>query len=256
MESETLQPALYLLPTGMSDASPEEVLPRHNIEILKKIRNFVVENVRTARRWIRRCDPAFSFEGVEFTELNKRTSPAEIGAMLEPLRKGLPIGVMSEAGCPAVADPGADIVAVAQKEGLKVVPLVGPSSILLSLMGSGFNGQSFCFHGYLPIEDKERQMAIRKLEKESERENRTQIFIETPYRNHKLMEVLLSTLAPDTRLCVAVDLTAPTEQITTRTVSAWHGAKYDLNKRPAIFLFYRGLNTQRGELIAGTKRKK
>lgn len=239
MEDTQLTPALYLLPVGLGDTSPTEILPARNIEIMRKIRHFIVENIRTARRCIRRCDPEFSFDNVEFMELNIHTPPEEVSRMLAPLREGVPMGVMSEAGCPAVADPGADVVAIAQREGLKVVPLVGPSSILMGLMGSGFNGQSFCFHGYLPINDKEKRNVLLKLERDSESANRTQIFIETPYRNNKLLALMTETLSPDTKVCVACNITAPDETIETRTVAQWKKAEYDFSKRPSIFLLFR-----------------
>lgn len=251
-----MTPALYLLPVGMSDASPSAVIPAQNIVILRQIRHFVVENIRTARRWIRRCDPAFSFEGVEFFELNTRTPATEVAAMLQPLRQGFPLGVMSEAGCPAVADPGADIVAEAQREGFRIIPLVGPSSILMGLMGSGFNGQSFCFHGYLPLDEKEKRNALLALERESERLNRTQIFIETPYRNNKLLELICSTLSPDTLVCVACNITDPEkESILTHKVSEWKKANYDYNKQPVIFLLFRQKLASAEGLIYTTKHK-
>lgn len=259
MTETPLSPALYLLPTGMSDTAPENVIPELNIEILKGISNFVVENTRTARRWIRRCDPIFNFDNVEFTELNTRTPAEEVQKMLQPLREGKPVGVMSEAGCPAVADPGADLVAQAQKEGFKVVPLVGPSSIMMGLMGSGFNGQSFCFHGYLPIEEDNRRRKLQALEKESGKENRTQIFIETPYRNNKLLELMTEVLSPDTKICVAADITdRDRETILTRTVSEWKKMKYDYSKRPAIFLIYREDFKNSGLIYStkGSKRRK
>lgn len=255
MENTANSPALYLLPSGMSDAAPERVIPHYNIDVMRGLRYFVVENVRTARRWIRRCDPSFSFEGVEFAELNTHTLAADVGSLLLPLRDGHSVGVISEAGCPAVADPGADIVAAAQREGYRVVPLVGPSSILMSVMGSGFNGQSFCFHGYLPIEEKDKRQVLQKLERESERENRTQIFIETPYRNNKMLQLLVETLQPDTLVCVAADITDPEkESILTLSVSQWRTQKYDYPKRPAIFLIYRGFAARRGELLYSTKK--
>lgn len=240
MVDHKLDTALYLIPVGLSDASPDAVTPPLNIEVIKGLRSFIVENVRTARRWIRRCIPDFSFDGVEFAELNTHTPPEEIRGMLAPLRAGLPVGVMSEAGCPAVADPGADVVAIAREEGFRVVPLVGPSSILMSLMASGFNGQSFCFHGYLPIGENEKRDTLRRLEKESERENRTQIFIETPYRNNALLRLMCETLRPDTLVCVAADITSPdAESIVTDTVARWCRKTADYAKRPAIFLIYR-----------------
>lgn len=236
----SLNPALYLLPTALSDAPVSHYIPDWNLEIMGQLRYFIVENMRTARRWIRLCDPSFSFNNITMMELNRHTPADHLTAMLEPLRRGEAVGLMSEAGCPAVADPGADIVAIAQKEGLKVVPMVGPSSILLSLMASGFNGQSFCFHGYLPIDDSERRKALLRLEKESEKDNRTQIFIETPYRNNRLLLMMAEVLQPDTRICVAVDITDPqNESILTKTASEWKSTRYDINKRPAIFLLYR-----------------
>lgn len=249
--------ALYLLPVGLSDARPEDVIPSGGIEILKTLRYFVVENLRTARRWIKRCDPGFSFEGVEIVELNEHTSPGEVYAMLEPLRNGHSVGVMSEAGCPAVADPGADIVAIAQRERLKVVPLAGPSSILMSLMASGFNGQSFCFHGYLPVDDKEKRQMLLRLERESERENRTQIFIETPYRNNRLLQLMTDTLAPDTRICVASEITdSEKESILTKTVAEWRKSEFDYGKKPTIFLLYRGNTLRASRSIHGRGDKK
>lgn len=254
MTERKISPALYLLPIGLSDAPPFKVIPEYNIQVMKEIRHFVVENVRTARRWIKRCCPEFNIDGTEFTELNTRTPASDVARMLDPLRQGNPIGVMSEAGCPAVADPGADIVAIAQKEGLKVVPLVGPSSILLGLMGSGFNGQSFCFHGYLPIDDADRRRQLIKLETESERENRTQIFIETPYRNNRLIPMMAETLRPDTAMCVACNLTDEgKELIITKTAAEWRMNEHDYSKLPAIFLIYRGLKKE--GLIYSTKSK-
>lgn len=252
-----METALFLIPVGLSDAKPQTVIPEGNLQIMRQLRYFVVENLRTARRWIRRCDPGFSFEGVEMVELSEHTPAQEVSAMLRPLREGNPIGVMSEAGCPAVADPGADIVAIAQNEGLKVVPLVGPSSILMGLIASGFNGQSFCFHGYLPIDEKEKREKLLRLERESERESRTQIFIETPYRNNRLLELMTTVLAPDTRICVASDITDPEkESIKSKTVSDWRSSDYDYSKRPTIFLLYRGgVGRRTGEERRGKRKR-
>ena len=233
-----IETALYMIPVGMSDARPDCVVPPVNIEICRELRYFIVENVRTARRWLRRCDPGFSFDGVTFFELNRHTERKEIFSMLEPLRQGNPMGVMSEAGCPGVADPGAEAVAIARKEGLRVVPLVGPSSILMSLMASGFNGQSFCFNGYLPIDDTERREALKRLEAESNSYGRTQIFIETPYRNNKMLEAVCEVLRPETRLCVACCITDPEhESIKTMSIDEWRHERSNYNKLPVIFLF-------------------
>lgn len=234
-----LAAALYLIPVNISDAPLRDTLPDGNIDIIRGIRHFIAENVRTARRFLKKCDPAFDIAATTFYELNRHTDLAEVGSYLEPIRNGLPVGVMSEAGCPAVADPGAVAVSIAQREGLKVVPLVGPSSILMALMASGFNGQGFSFNGYLPIEPKEREKRLKDLEALSRRLDMTQIFIETPYRNNKMVESLVRSLRGDTMLCVACDITDPErETIVSRPVAKWKGAKYDFDKRPAIFLIY------------------
>lgn len=189
--------------------------------------------------FLKRCDPSFDIGSVTFYELNRHTDLTEVSSYLNPLREGVPMGVMSEAGCPAVADPGALPVSIAQREGLRVVPLVGPSSILLSLMASGFNGQGFSFNGYLPIDPRERERKLRELEQQSQKLDMTQIFIETPYRNNRMVASLASTLKGSTRLCVACDITdQENESIVTMPVSKWKTAKYDYDKRPAIFLIY------------------
>ena len=234
-----IEAALYLIPVNISDAPLHDVLPDGNSVLLKGIRHFIVENVRTARRFLKRIDPAFDIASTTFYELNRHTDPAEVSSFLDALRKGEPVGVMSEAGCPAVADPGALAVSIAQREGLKVVPLVGPSSILMALMASGFNGQGFSFNGYLPIDSKERERKLKELEATSKKADRTQIFIETPYRNNKMIESLISTLRGDTLVCVACDITDPEkETIKTMPASRWRKASYDFDKRPAIFLIY------------------
>lgn len=232
-----LSVALYLVPVDISGAPLADVLPAGNLETVRTLRHFIVENVRTARRFLKRCDPAFPIAETTFYELNRHTDPADVSSYLDPLRAGTPVGVMSEAGCPAVADPGADLVAIAQREGLRVIPLVGPSSILMALMASGFNGQGFAFNGYLPIEPKERQRRLRDLEAISRKAGMTQIFIETPYRNNRLVAFLADTLSPATRLCVACDITDPDrESIVTLPAKAWKTRKFDYDKRPAIFL--------------------
>lgn len=234
-----LHKALYLIPVNLSDGPLGDCLPALNFEVISHLKYFIVENVRTARRFIKRCNPSADIGEMTFFELNRHTDEGEIHSFLNPLRNGMPMGVMSEAGCPGVADPGAQVVSIAQAEGMKIVPLVGPSSILLSLMGSGFNGQTFSFHGYLPIEPKDRERKIRELEDLSGRHNMTQIFIETPYRNNKLLDSLIKTLRRDTKICVACDLTDPeNETIITRTVSDWKKSEYNFDKRPAIFLIY------------------
>lgn len=234
-----LSPALYLIPVELSGAPLDSVLPCGNLNIVKNLRCFVVENLRSARRFLRRWDPAFPIDECEFHELNTHTERAGIGRWLEPLRQGQPIGLMSDAGCPAVADPGSDLVAIAQREGLRVVPLVGPSSILLALMASGFNGQGFSFNGYLPVGADERAARLQELERVARRTGMTQIFIETPYRNNKLLEQMSRVLHPDTLVCVACSLTDPEhESVLTRRASQWKAGGYDYDKRPAIFLMH------------------
>ena len=234
-----MQAALYLIPVTLGDTPIDRVLPNHNREVIAGISHFVVENIRSARRFLRRSNPDIVIDDLTFYTLDEHTRIEEISAFLAPLRQGLPVGVISEAGCPAIADPGADLVAIAQREGLPVVPLVGPSSILMSLMASGFNGQSFAFNGYLPVVPNERTRRIKQLEQRAYSEDQTQIFIETPYRNHKLIEELVRICRPTTRLCVACDISCEGEEIHTRTMAQWKKAQYDIQKRPAIFLIYK-----------------
>ncbi len=234
-----METALYLIPVTLGDTSLERVLPAHNKEIVSGIRHFIVENVRTTRRFLRQMDSQFDIDGSQFFELNKHTTPEAVSGFLKPLIAGNPMGVISEAGCPAVADPGADVVAIAQRKGLKVVPLVGPSSIILSVMASGFNGQSFAFHGYLPIKPDERIKKLKQLEQRIYNENQTQLFIETPYRNAKMVEDILKNCRPQTKLCIAANITCDDEYVCTKTVKEWHGKVPDLSKIPSIFLLYK-----------------
>ena len=182
---------LYLIPTSLSDSSLRQILPDGNADIVSQLKVFIVENIRTARRFLKQIDQNINIDSLQFFELNQHTDRTQIASYLEPLKSGQDIGIISEAGCPAIADPGAEIVAIAQKQGIKVVPLVGPSSILLSLMASGFNGQNFAFNGYLPIEKNARTQKLKMLEKRIYEESQTQIFIETPYRNMQLLDELL-----------------------------------------------------------------
>lgn len=233
-----IRAALYLVPSALSDAPVSDVIPARNIEIIRGIRHFVVENIRSARRFLKRCDKAIDIDSLSFTVLDEHTASSEIPPMLEPLEQGLPIAVISEAGCPAVADPGADLVAVAQARGLEVIPLVGPSSIILSLMASGFNGQTFAFNGYLPIDAPRRSARFKEMERRIIRENQTQIFIETPYRNNRLIEELTRVLPPSFRLCVASDITGPRQSIVSLPLKDWKTRKYDYDKIPSIFLLF------------------
>lgn len=234
------QPSLYLIPSLLGETPPEKVIPPHNINIVSSIRHFIVENVRTARRFLRKCDSEIDIDRLIFYEINKHTDPRQIASYLKPMETGEDMGVISEAGCPAVADPGADVVAMAQQAGYKVVPLVGPSSILLAVMASGFNGQSFAFNGYLPIDTTERIKRLKQLEARAYNEDQTQLFIETPYRNSKLAEEILLHCKPQTQLCLAVNISCDDEQIITRRVKNWKGTLPDLHKKPAIFLIYKG----------------
>ena len=234
-----MEVALYLLPVTLGDTPIEKVLPAYNREIISGIKYFIVEDVRSARRFLKKVDSAICIDELTFYTLNKHTSPEDISGYLKPLQEGCSMGVISEAGCPAVADPGADVVAIAQRRNLKVVPLVGPSSIILSVMGSGFNGQSFAFHGYLPIDPADRTKRLKELETRVSAENQTQLFIETPYRNQKMLEEILKTCRPQTKLCIAANITCEGEYIKTRSVKDWKGHLPELNKIPCIFLIYK-----------------
>ena len=228
---------LYLIPTTMSESGVDRVIPSYNIDILKTLSHFIVEEIKTARRFIKVCNPSAVIDDLTFFELNEHTNINEIEHMLIPVLEGFDIGVISEAGCPAIADPGADIVALAHKQGIKVVPLIGPSSILLALMASGMNGQSFTFIGYLPLKD-ERKKALKQLELTSKQKRQTQIFIEAPYRNQKLLEEMLVVCNPETKLCIGMNITGSDELIVTKTIRDWKKSCPDINKKPTIFLLF------------------
>ena len=231
--------ALYLIPVTLGDTTLDRVLPSHNTEIVLGLRHFIVEEVRTARRFLKQVCRDIDIDSLQFYPMGKHADAARFSQYLEPLRRGESMGVISEAGCPAVADPGADVVAICQREGLEVVPLVGPSSILLAVMGSGFNGQSFAFNGYLPIPPAERAKRLKQLEARSQAEGQTQLFIETPYRNDKLLADLLATLHPSTRLCIASGLTTEAQSIRTLSVKAWRQLPPPvIGKVPTIFAIY------------------
>ena len=236
-----METALYLLPVTLGDTEIDNVLPSYNREIIRQIKFFIVENVRSARRFLKKVDRDINIDELTFYLMGKHTDAAKMASYLKPLEEGSAMGVISEAGCPAVADPGADVVAVAQRKNLRVIPMVGPSSIIMSVMGSGFNGQSFAFNGYLPIEPSERTKRIKQLETRAYTEDQTQLFIETPYRNHKMLEELLRTCKPSTRLCIASGITCAEEYIHTHTIAEWKKIKlHDLSKIPTIFLIYKG----------------
>lgn len=227
---------LYLIPTLLGDTEPLEVLPLSIKRVVEGVDHFIVENERSARRFIKKLTPRKSQDQLQLSLLNKYTEPELLPQYLDPCLKGRSVGVLSEAGCPAVADPGAVIVRLAHQKGIQVVPLVGPSSLLLALMASGMNGQNFAFNGYLPIDPSDRRKRLRDLEKRSADLGQSQLFMETPYRNDKLFAELLQILRHDTRLCIAADLTLKTEYIRTLAVADWKGQAPDLNKRPAIFI--------------------
>lgn len=228
-----------MIPCPISDeTSPWEVLPEGNRRVMQSLDYFIVENTRTARRFLSKAALGLKIDELEFVELNEHTVADEaVERMMAPLMAGRSAGVISEAGVPGVADPGALVVEAAHRKGIRVVPLVGPSSILLAVMASGLNGQSFAFNGYLPVKGPERQRAIRHFERRAHQEHQSQLFIEAPYRNQKLIEELLQTLQAETHLTIAMDLTAPTEWIRTMRVAEWRKAKLpELNKRPAILI--------------------
>jgi 16S rRNA (cytidine1402-2'-O)-methyltransferase len=228
---------LYLIPCTLGDTPAGQVLPQHVIDIARKLQHFVVEQPKTARQFLSALKPEQPIQSLHFASLNEHTAAKDLAELLAPLLAGHDVGIISEAGCPGIADPGADLVNLAHRNGIRVVPLVGPSSILLALMASGLNGQCFAFHGYLPIEEAERKKAIAMLEAESAKRKQTQLFIETPYRNEKMFGALLAHCRPQTQLCVATDITLPREQIQTRSIAQWKSRPLpQLNKRPSLFL--------------------
>lgn len=229
---------LYLIPVELGDTPQNRVLPAYNREVILGIKHFIVEEVRSARRFLKRVDKDIDIDSLSFYPMGKHADAALFAQYLKPLEGGEDVGVISEAGCPAVADPGADVVAIAQRKGFQVVPLVGPSSMIMAVMASGLNGQSFAFHGYLPIDPADRVKRLKQLELRAVQEHQTQLFIETPYRNQKLFDTLCQTLRPQTRLCVAAGITTSEEWIKTHTIAEWKRTKLpDLSKTPAIFLF-------------------
>ncbi|HEY8936126.1 MAG TPA: SAM-dependent methyltransferase [Cyclobacteriaceae bacterium] len=228
---------IFLIPTSIAEDTAEKVIPLQIREALINIKHFLVEDVRTARRYLSSLKIYSSIEELSFNVLNKDTKKDVLKTFFEPVTNGFNLGIISESGCPGVADPGALAVNYAHEQELQVIPLVGPSSILLSLMASGLNGQHFAFHGYLPVDGKEASKAIKDLEKESKTKNQTQIFIETPYRNKSVMQNLVSSLNENTLLCRAIDVTGAHENIKTKPVKSWRKVKDELPKLPAIFLF-------------------
>lgn len=236
-----METALYLIPCPMGETPNENVLPARNLEIVRKIRHFIVESRKSAVRFLISVDKNFPIDECTFCELSEHTGEKEdVAKMLSPLEKGESVGVISDAGCPCVGDPGSRAVEAAQKRNFRVVPLVGPNSMILALMASGFNGQNFSFNGYLPVKNGEREAKIRQLENKAWKESQTQIFIETPYRNEKMIEAILKTCRPETKLCVAAGLTTSAEFAVTKSVADWKKTKKpEIAKIPAIFLIYK-----------------
>jgi len=239
-ENNTMEASLFLIPTTLGDTAISKVLPDYNKTVILSIKYFVVENIRTARRFLKLTEPSIDIDALTFFTLNEHTSKeTSLADFLKPVEEGYSVGILSEAGCPAIADPGAELVALAHQKNIRVIPLIGPSSILLALMASGFNGQRFAFHGYLPIENEQRIKALKKLEQTIYSDNQTQLFIETPYRNNKMLDDILKTCKPATKLCIAADITLDNEFIKTRSINEWKKQKPDLSKRPCIFGLYR-----------------
>ena len=236
-----MQAALYLIPCPMGETANEKVLPSYNFEVVKNIKHFIVESRKAAVRFLVSLDKDFPIDDCDFTELSEHTNEkADLSALLSPLEKGESMGVISDAGCPCVGDPGSRAVEIAQKKGLRVIPLVGPNSMIMALMASGFNGQNFCFNGYLPVKNGERESKIKQLENKAYKEDQTQLFIETPYRNQKMLESILKTCRGETKLCVASGITTSEEFIKTKTIAQWKKEKaLPFEKVPAIFLLYR-----------------
>ncbi|ERM83639.1 S-adenosylmethionine-dependent methyltransferase [Rhodonellum psychrophilum GCM71 = DSM 17998] len=231
---------LYLIPSILAENTSDKVISPQIKEIVKNTHSYLVEDLRTARRYISSLKMGLTIENLQMEILNKKTRPGELPLLMKPLFEGMDMGIISEAGCPGIADPGSIAVAYAHEKGIQVVPLSGPSSMFLALMGSGFNGQSFSFHGYLPIDKKDKVAAIKRLEAESSQHNRTQIFMETPFRNNPLLEDLKNTLHPETKLCIAKNLTGSDELIQTKKISEWKKTNLDLHKIPTVFVIYSG----------------
>lgn len=230
---------LYLIPTTLGDNEPLEVMPISVKKVVEVLDYFIVENEKSARRFIKKLTPKKPQPELKIMLVDKYASALEVQHYLDVCKEGISVGLLSEAGVPAIADPGADVVKLAHEQGVPVVPLVGPSSILMAMMSSGMNGQNFAFNGYLPIDKGDRKREVKLLEKISKDRGQSQIFIETPYRNEKMFEDLKSTLHPETRLCIAADITLSSEYIKTYSVKEWSRVKPDLHKRPAIFIIQR-----------------
>jgi len=228
---------LILIPVPLGQIPIDAALPQPVRDCARQLKHFVAENAKSARAFLKSLPSDTPLQQIGILELNEHTSPSALSGLLEPLHAGIDVGLISEAGCPAVADPGANLVALAHNEGIQVLPMIGPSSILLALMGSGLSGQNFAFHGYLPVKDEQRKAKLRELEKDSRQEKRTQIFIETPYRNRQMLETLINVCSPKTKICVATDLTLNSESIVTKTPTEWSSRELpNIDRRPTVFL--------------------
>lgn len=236
--SITKKGKLFLIPTLLGDTLPEKVLPEGTLNIIRSLDYFIVEQIRTSRRFLIKAGISKPLDSISFMELNKHSKPDDLLTYLQPALDGNNIGLMSEAGTPCVADPGSFVVDAAHQSGIQVVPLSGPSSVILALMASGFNGQQFMFHGYLPIPSNERIRMIRQIESQSRESGQTQIFIETPYRNRQMLEALLKSCHPTTMLCVATNLSMEDESVISLPIHSWQGKIPEFDKKPAVFLLW------------------
>ncbi len=230
---------LYLIPVTLGDSQVHHVIPAYVLELLNQLDHFIVEDLRSARRYLKKAGMVKAIDDLTFYLLNEHTDDSSLEEMLTPLANGNDAGILSEAGVPAVADPGSGLVALAHRNGIRVIPLAGPSSILMALMASGMNGQAFRFHGYLPVKKPQRLNSLRQIEKFAHETGETQIFMETPYRNMSLLEDLLNTCRDHTHLCIAADISLESESIKTKTVREWKEKLPDIHKRPAVFLLSR-----------------
>jgi 16S rRNA (cytidine1402-2'-O)-methyltransferase len=228
---------LYVIPNTLGLVPPVSVLPAETLAVARRLGHFVAETPKSARQFLKSIGPSLPLQSIAIAELSEHTPPSQVAALLEPALAGRDVGIVSDAGCPGIADPGAWLVAAAHRMGVRVIPLPGPSAILLALMASGLNGQAFAFHGYLPVKSEARTTAIRRLDDSATHSGATQVFIETPYRNDSLFEALLGVCRPATMLCVAIDLTLPEEQVISRAITTWRrSSRPVLAKRPAVFL--------------------
>lgn len=227
---------LYLIPGPLGDGDARQVLPDYNFQLIRKLEIFVVEELRTARRFLKKCGYTGNFDETTFFVLNEHTPESEVFSFLEPAHAGMDTGLISEAGCPAVADPGSILVRTAHEQGIRVVPLSGPSSIMMALMSSGFNGQQFTFHGYLPVKEHERGIKLKEIARDTLKTGQAHIFIETPYRNRQMIESILKNCPENLSLCIACNLTMPDEEITTLPVSIWKRKNYNPGKKPSVYL--------------------